>query len=196
MKRRDLSAGCGVRSLNTTSNACTAVLTFVTLIAGCGEPTSPSVPAKALTPAFAVAPGSFDLSTSLRAVRRRNEPTSQARGTLQLQFTRSVGDPNIFDLTWQGVVQNPQRETFFRGSIRFVGDPNILPAELLTELAGIALIGDPNVAKRFTFAGGQGISDRLAAVMYEDPNEFVATLYSTEHPDGAIAGALMRDGRV
>jgi len=63
-------------------------------------------------------------------------------------------------------------------------------------MAGIVLIGDPNLAKRFTFSGSQRISDRLAALMFEDPTEFLVILFTSEHPEGAIGGVLMGDGSV
>lgn len=147
-------------------------------------------------PSFATAPASFQLSATLRGVRHRGEPTSSAKGLLQLRFAPSTGDPPEPELAWQGAVQNPQRERFLRGTISFIGDPNVLPADLQAELAGIALIGDPNLAKRFTFSGAQRVSDRLAAVMFEDPNEFFVILFTSENPEGAIGGVLMGDGSV
>jgi hypothetical protein len=32
--------------------------------------------------------------------------------------------------------------------------------------------------------------------MYEDPNEFLVILFTSEHPEGAIGGVLMGDGSV
>jgi hypothetical protein len=147
-------------------------------------------------PPVAITPSSFGLSADLRALRHRGERTSHAKGTLQLQLTQSIGDPSIFEAASQGSIQNPEREHFLRGAITFIGDPNVLPAELQAELAGIALIGDPNLSQRFGFAGAQPVSDRLAAVMFEDPEAFLVTLYTSEHPGGAIGGVFMGDGSV
>ena len=194
MNHNDFPARATSLTSSTRSSLRSAILGFAVLTAACAEPTAPAVSNEGQGPAFAVAAASFQLSAELGGVRRPGEHTSRARGSLTLQFTQSIGDPNVFELTWQGTIRNPERETFLRGAIDFIGDPGILPADLQAELAGIALIGDPNLAKRFDFAGATQVSSRLASVMRENAGAFRVTLYTSEHPNGAIVGAC--DGSV
>ncbi|HEY9505001.1 MAG TPA: hypothetical protein VIQ27_03425 [Gemmatimonadales bacterium] len=155
------------------------------------DPPSPVEPSSApADPTLATTPTTFALAATLVAIGDPNVVPSKASGSLRVALALAVGDPNIYEIRWDGAVRNPKKETFVRGDICFIGDPSILPSEQQAELASLGLIGDPNLATRFTFGGGGRISDRLAAVMIEDPDEFVATLFTLEHPNGAIAGAL------
>jgi hypothetical protein len=166
-------------------------LALVTLMVGCQDATSPREQGAApLQPSYLIVPAMFSANADLRGVVDGEGDASPARGVVGFEWCK-VGDGSVFTLEWTGAIRNPQRETFLRGAIRFTGDGSVFPADLQVELAGIALLSAPNSSKRFTLAGEQDISDRLAAVMYEDPAEFVVTLFSREHPAGAIQGNLM-----
>jgi hypothetical protein len=166
-------------------------LALVTLAVGCQDATSPRGQGTApLRPSYLILPAMFSANADLTGMVDGESDTSPARGVVGFEWCK-VGDGSVFTLEWNGTIRNPQRETFLRGAIRFTGDGSVLPSDLQAELAGIVLLSGSSSSKRFTLAGEQDISDRLASVMYEDPNEFVVTLFSREHPAGAIQGNLI-----
>jgi hypothetical protein len=181
-----------------------AVMMFGAL-AGCTEPSglspmaSPLAPAASPSAIIIIGGHPIVLTAQLRAIGNPNEignpdekPLSAVVGHLQLKITGTVETGLVVD--WQAHFANPECDasTAFGGGSVMIQDSEEMPSPEDVAVLRLLPPGDPLGCGDNFLEGSSSITEALAAVLVQDPENFVAAFFIID--GGVIAGTLQVAG--
>jgi hypothetical protein len=173
------------------ASCCLAAALMVGALAGCAEPTSF---ARATAPsAIIIEWHPVVLTAQLRAIGNPDEkPLNAVVGTFHL--TISGTEETGFVASWQAHFANPECDasTSFGGGGIMIQDSEDIPSPEDVAVLRLLAPGTPLGCGDDFLEGSSPIAEELVALLYSDPEQFVATFFIV---DGVvIAGTLQAAG--
>ena len=174
------------------ASCCLAGALMVGALAGCAEPAGL---ARATAPSAIIIIGGHPvvLTAQLRAIGNPDEkPLNAVVGTLHL--TISGTEETGFVASWQAHFANPECDasTAFGGGAVMIQDSEDMPSPEDVAVLRLLAPGAPLGCGDNFLEGSSAITEELAALLYSDPEEFVAAFFIMG--GGVIAGTLQVAG--
>ena len=174
------------------ASCCLAAALTAGALAGCAEPTSF---ARATAPSAIIIIGGHPvvLTAQLRAIGNPNEkPLNAVVGTFHLVISGT--EETGFAASWQTHFANPECDasTSFGGGGIMIQDSEEMPSPEDVAVLRLLAPGTQLGCGDNFLEGSSAISEELVALLYSDPDQFVATFFIV---DGVvIAGTLQAAG--